>query len=708
MSDAARVDADAPQQHGEHPKAPSPGPYAPTRSVGDTAPAPASRSDVADVAIPDRVGPYRVIGPLAEGGMGIVLQAWQEEPVRRVVAIKLIKLGMDTRAVVERFRMEQQALALMNHPNVARVFEAGTTDAGRPYFVMEYVPGEPIVSYCNAYRLDIPQRLRLFQQACDAVQHAHQKGIVHRDLKSSNILVMLQDDKPFVKVIDFGVSRAAGADRMVTEVGQFVGTPGYMSPEQACNGGVDVDTRSDVYSLGVVLYELLAGVQPFDPALFRDAGYAEICRLIREVDPPPPSRRLSRDRGGTLPTATYADMDRKDLVRRLKGDLDCIVMKALEKDRARRYPSASGLSADIGRYLRSEPVTAGRPSTWYRCKRFVRRHPTGVAMAVGVAVMLLATSALTTVAALRARAAERALEVAHAKAVAERNESERLRAEAERQKVEAQQARAAAEEVNRFLNDMITAVRPGRGGPEVTVREALDNASRTITGRFRDQPLVEASLRHSIGRAYSALQRPLEAVVHLREGLAIRQRILGPNHADTLWIENNLVNCVTRLGRTSEAEHMLTNVLDRRRRDLGARHAETLVTEGQLAGLYEQTGQWAKAEPLLAHLIEETVPSTGPSTRPADPSDAARYAARYGICMTELGRYAQAEPVLERAHEMLKSLKRRDAQREAEVLAALVECCRATGRPDVASDWEARLATARETTRPTTTTGSAN
>jgi serine/threonine protein kinase/tetratricopeptide (TPR) repeat protein len=696
MSDVVGSDANAPQENATI----QPGPVRPTRGVADTVappPEPGPKGHHADVALPERIGPYRVIGPLAEGGMGVVLQAWQDEPVRRIVAIKLIKLGMDTRTVVERFRMEQQALALMNHPNVARVYEAGSTETGRPYFVMEYVPGEPIVSYCNAYRLDIPARLELFQQACEAIQHAHQKGIVHRDLKSSNILVMLQDDKPFVKVIDFGVARATNAERLFTEVGQFVGTPGFMSPEQACHGSLEVDTRSDIYSLGVVLYELLTGVQPYDPAAFRDASYAQICKMIREIDPLPPSRRLAGDRYGTMPTATYSDMDRKDLVRRLKGDLDCIVMKAMEKDRSRRYASASGLAADIGRYLRSEPVTAGRPSVTYRVRRFIRRHPTGMSAAAGLALLLIGTTAVTTIAAMRAMRAEREIEAAHARVVAERNEAQRLRVEAERRKAEAEQAQATVEEVNRFLSDMLTAVRPSRGGSEVTVREVLDNASRTIGGRFKTQPLVEASLRHSIGRAYSALQRPVEAVEHLREGLAIRRRLLSDNHADTLWIENNLCNVMTRLRRTDEAEEMLTEVLKRRREALGRRNPETIVTASQLAALYEQTNEWDRAEPLLAELVEIHASTPG-----ANLADLARYAARHGLCLAALRRYAQAEPVLIRALAQMEAAGIDDQHRRKPVVTALADCCRALGRPQDATEWEARLAAEREANTATT------
>lgn len=342
-----------------------------------------SRSgEVAGAAHPEQVGPYRILEVLGEGGMGVVYAAEQQEPLRRRVALKLIKLGMDTREVVVRFKSELQALALMDHPNIARVYDAGVSEQGRPYFVMELVPGEPIVPFCDTRRLSMRKRLELFAQVCRAVQHAHQKAIIHRDIKPSNILVSDGDEGPIPKIIDFGIAKAVGqrlTERTVfTERGQMIGTPEYMSPEQAESMDADVDTRTDIYSLGVLLYELLVGALPFDPGTLRRAGYAELQRIIREVEPPRPSTRLTDVEADIASVAARRRTDARLLRRELKGDLDWITMKALEKDRARRYATASELGADVARYLRHEPVIATPPSAWYRMNKLARRHKAAV------------------------------------------------------------------------------------------------------------------------------------------------------------------------------------------------------------------------------------------------------------------------------------------------------------------------------------------
>ena len=333
-----------------------------------------------------QIGKYRVIRKLGEGGMGVVYEAEQTEPVRRYVALKLIKVGMDTREVIARFETERQTLALMDHPNVAHVYDAGATAEGRPYFVMESVRGIPITDYCDRLRLTLWQRLALFEQACNAIQHAHQKGIIHRDVSSSNILVTTQDDQPTVKVIDFGVAKATNhlvTQRTIyTQCGQFVGKPEYMSPEQADPSTQDIDTRSDIYSLGVLLYELLTGTLPFDSKTLREAGVAQIQRIIREVDPPKPSTKLtasgdSEDAGGVT-SAESRRTDLRSLTRLIRGDLDWIVMKCLEKNRSRRYESAHALAQDLQRHLSNEPVLAGPPSVSYRLRKFVRRNRGGV------------------------------------------------------------------------------------------------------------------------------------------------------------------------------------------------------------------------------------------------------------------------------------------------------------------------------------------
>src|SRR5665213_964832 len=336
------------------------------------------------------IGRYKLLQQIGEGGFGVVYMAEQETPVKRRVALKIIKAGMDTHAVIARFEAERQALAMMDHPNIARVLDAGATDTGRPYFVMELVKGIPITDYCDQAKLDTQQRLNLFIDVCRAVQHAHQKGVIHRDLKPSNIMVTLHDGKPVVKVIDFGIAKATEQKltekTLFTNYGQMIGTPAYMSPEQAVMSGLDVDTRSDVYSLGVLRYELLTGSPPFDAHTLRSAGFDEMRRIIREQQPQKPSTRLSALAEATkLTVAAQRQLSPQALSRHLHGDLDWIILKAIEKDRVRRYESASAFAQDIERHLKFEPVMAAAPSARYRLRKFAQRNkgPMAAAAAIG-------------------------------------------------------------------------------------------------------------------------------------------------------------------------------------------------------------------------------------------------------------------------------------------------------------------------------------
>ncbi|MHC4274938.1 MAG: serine/threonine protein kinase, partial [Planctomycetota bacterium] len=465
-----------------------------------------------------RVGAYRLLERIGEGGFGEVHLAEQTEPIRRTVALKIVKLGMDTQQVVARFEAERQALALMDHPNIARVFEAGATEQGRPYFAMEHVPGVPITDYCDKHRLDMEQRLELFIHTCDAIQHAHQKGIIHRDLKPSNILIERFGDEHVPKVIDFGIAKAMGFSLTgrtpVTEQGQLIGTPEYMSPEQAVMSALNVDTRTDIYSLGVVLYELLTGALPFDPQTFRGKSFAEIQHTIREVEPPKPSTRLSTldgeaTEGSAAAIAARRLTDTRTLQRRLRGDLDWITMKAMDKERERRYASVSELAADLRHHLRHEPVLAGPPTAAYKLRKLMRRHRLGVTAATTIVLVLIAATAVTTWQAIRATDAEQLAQVRWTQA-------EDARAIAEREA-------AIARAVNDFLNkDLLTAASPKGQPRDITMREVLDAASESIEGRFGDAPLVEGYVRMTLGETYFELGLYDLAEVHLVRSLDLQ------------------------------------------------------------------------------------------------------------------------------------------------------------------------------------------
>jgi tetratricopeptide (TPR) repeat protein len=441
---------------------------------------------------------YKLLQVIGQGGFGIVYMAEQLQPVVRKVALKIIKLGMDTREVVARFEAERQALALMDHPNIARVLDGGATRSGRPYFVMELVRGVSITDYCDRHELSPVQRLELFEQVCHAVQHAHQKGVIHRDLKPSNVLVTLHDGIPMPKIIDFGVAKAMHArltdKTLFTRYEQFIGTPAYMSPEQAEMSGLDVDTRADIYALGVLLYELLTGTTPFDGEALRKAGLAELQRVIRDERPPRPSVRISAAGTTAADVARRRNLDAAALRKRLRGDLDWIVMKALEKERGRRYATAAAFADDVRRHLRREPVQAGPPGAAYRVRKFLARNRAGTASAAAIVVALLAGI----------------VAVAHAKLEADRN--------AAAAKAQAENAVDALD----FLDSVLTLTDPGVAlDPAVSVRTILDDAAARVGDAFAAQPWAEIRVRATIGAAYASLseaalaERQLRRVVEL-------------------------------------------------------------------------------------------------------------------------------------------------------------------------------------------------
>jgi serine/threonine protein kinase len=433
----------------------------------------------------DCVGPYKLLQPIGEGGMGVVYMAEQTEPVRRRVALKIIKPGMDSRQVIARFEAERQALALMDHQNIARVLGAGTTESGRPYFVMELVHGVPITQFCDDKHLTPHERLALFVPVCRAIQHAHQKGIIHRDIKPSNVLVTMYDDKPVPKVIDFGVAKAIEhrlTERtMFTQFGALVGTFEYMSPEQAEMNAFGVDTRSDVYSLGVLLYELLTGTTPLERPRLRSAALHELVRLIKEEEAPRPSARLSSlDRLPSVAAARRTEPGR--LPKLVRGELDWIVMRCLEKDRARRYETASGLARDVERYLADEPVEAGPPGPRYRLGKFARKHRTALVTAAAFATLLVAGVVVSTWQAVRATSAERAAKHSELEAKDERLAALVAKQQALDAKTEADKQRDEAR-LTAYASGMGLAQRAWEENNVVLARELLAEVPKEAAGR---------------------------------------------------------------------------------------------------------------------------------------------------------------------------------------------------------------------------------
>jgi serine/threonine protein kinase len=525
------------------------------------------------------IGSYRLVQRIGHGGMGEVWLAEQKEPVRRRVAIKLIKAGMDTREVVARFESERQALALMNHPAIAKVFDAGSTPQGRPYFVMEYVTGVSITAYCDKHKLTMRQRLELFVQVCDGVQHAHQKAILHRDLKPSNILVGEVDGKPAPKIIDFGVAKATSqrltADSMYTRVGAIIGTPGYMSPEQADSDGADVDTRTDVYSLGVVLYELLVGALPLD---FSHTPVEELARKLRDEDAPRPSTKIRTLGDRTSTTAQNRGADPPTLSRQLRGDLDAITLKCLEKDRARRYATPSELGAEIGRYLRNEPVQARPASAAYRARKYIRRHRVGVAIAAAAAVLLVSVG------------------------VAQTFELRRTRRERDR-----------ADRVTEFMASMFNVSDPSEArGNDIRAREILDKASKDIDTGLAKDPELQAQMMYVMGNVYESLGLYSKAESLLRRAVEIRRSTLGAKNADTLKSMHDLAGVLLEESRYPEAEKLARETLDTRRQVLGAQHRDTLNSMTQTALVMNDEGRYAEAEKLQREALEVANRVLGP------------------------------------------------------------------------------------------------
>jgi serine/threonine protein kinase len=659
-------------------------------------------------SVPDEVeiGPYRLIEQLGEGGFGLVYVAEQTAPVRRRVALKLLKAGMDTRAVLARFEAERQALALMEHPNIARVLDAGATGSGRPYFVMELVKGDSLTVYCDRERLGVRQRVELFVPVCQAVQHAHQKGVIHRDLKPSNILVTVVDGRPVPKVIDFGIAKATGTpltDKTLhTLYGQVMGTPVYMSPEQAELTGIDIDTTSDVYALGVILYELLTGQPPIAHQDLLADGLGGMARILRRIEPQPPSVRVVR---GDIEAAQAAALRRSEplaLARELRGDLDWIVVRAIDKDRTRRYQAANLLAQDLERALKDEPVEAGPPSAGYRLRKFARRHRAALSATTAIVLGMLGVAAGLGVALF---------------------ESNRQRSAVESALHEAQNARQESEAVTLFLSQMLGAAVPEERGRDVTVRQVLDEASATVAQEFASRPLVQAHLRTTIGSTYRQLGFFAEAERHLTRAHAVRDSLLGAEAPATLTSLRELGALRQEQGDYPAAESLLASVRAERTRLLGESDPATLSAQLDVAAVLMLQQRDAEAVPILEATLERARADLGPDhpTTLATMSDLAllhirtqRYEAGVEVCTRllelaprvygedhtrtltargllgmaylGLGRPERAEPILRAALERRRATQPPDHWRVGLALSQHGEALAALGRFEAAEE----------------------
>jgi serine/threonine protein kinase len=538
-------------------------------NAGDlSAPLFSMADDAAAGPRPQVIGPYRLIRELGVGGMGEVWLAEQTEPVRRLVALKLIRAGMYDFALAQRFQAERQSAAIMDHPAIAKVFDAGATPAGQPYFAMEYVDGLPITHYCDRKGLGIRERLRLFIQVCEGVQHAHQKAIIHRDLKPSNIIVVEVDGKPCPRIIDFGLAKAMAPaspeQTLFTRYGDFLGTPGYMSPEQADPDSPDIDTRADVYSLGVLLYELLTGSLPFDSTDFKRKKVDELLRQLRETDPRRPSSKVNANRETASARAAARGVELRHLVKVLRGDLDSINLKALERDRERRYGSAFQLAADIERHLDDRPVLARPASMAYRFGKYVRRNRAAVAVAVGILAVLGASVII------------QALEL------------RRITRERDR-----------ADRIADFMTNMFKVSDPSQArGNSITAREILDKAAKDVDSGLTRDPELQAYMMYNMGSVFKNLGLYDRAIELLTRSLQIRNRVLGPNNADSLKSLNTLAKTMYLEGRYAEAERLFGRALENRRRILGSAHPDTLQSQSDLAENLSMQGRYNEATKL--------------------------------------------------------------------------------------------------------------
>ena len=603
--------------------------------------------------LPRYVNHFKLVQLLGEGGFGAVYLAEQEHPVRRTVAVKIIKLGMDTKQVIARFEAERQALAMMDHPNIAKVLDAGATETGRPYFVMELVHGVPITEFCDVNRLTIRQRLELFIPVCLAVGHAHQRGVIHRDIKPSNVLVERYDPAapPVPKVIDFGIAKATGAaltdGTRYTGMRQLIGTLEYMSPEQADLRDPAVDTRSDIYSLGALLYELLTGAAPFEGDMLRNKGYSEAQRIIREVQPPRPSSRVTTLEAASRAVSAPRGRTCEGLARLLRGDLDRVVMKCLEKDREQRYASAAALAEDVRLYLDGQPVSAGPATATYRLRKFVLRHSTAVAAVTAVALALVVAVVGTTTGLVRARSAGRtATERGNAARVAQQR--------AEQNAAEARREARRALTISSFLRDIFALAQPesGAGGQDANVDEVLRRAADEIDTKLRGRPEEELLARRMLGEACGRIFLHDLAVEQLRRAHEVslafpggatseRSLDLAAEWAMTMYLASRGNDAVTT-ARATLAECL---------RRLGDRHLVTWEAMHACALCVSQFGDGNESYQLLKQLVD--VARKSPESRRAD--RLGRYLCNWAVCLRDRGEYQAASAAVREAAAVIQA-----------------------------------------------------
>ena len=632
-------------------------------------------------------GRYKLLEEIGEGGMGTVWVAEQTQPVKRKVAIKLIKAGMDSKSVVARFEAERQALAVMDHPNIAKVLDGGLTETGRPFFVMEYVKGVPITEYCDATRLSVPERLHLFVQVCQAVQHAHQKGIIHRDLKPSNILVAPYDDKAVPKVIDFGLAKAMHHSltekTLHTAHETVLGTPLYMSPEQAQLNNLDVDTRSDIYSLGVLLYELLTGTTPLEKKRFKEAAWEEVRRIIREEEPPRPSARLSST--ATLPSlAAGRHTEPARLTKLVRGELDWIVMKSLEKDRNRRYETANGFAADVLRHLSGEPVLAAPPSATYRLRKFMRKHRAAVNTTILVFWVIVCSAAFSVWQMANTLEANRFLAQASLALVEQRDEKEKARAAEEAERKQAQKRLRQIEKANDLLGSIFENLDPKEIAKaerplQAILVEKLDKAVAQLEGESIGDPLVVAVMQTKFGGSLLGLGEYDKGIVLLERARVTYHAKLGPVDPHTLGSMINLALAYQTAGKVDLALPLGEETLRLVKANLGPDHLHTLTSMDILASAYQDAGKRDLAIPLF----EETLKLRKAKLGPAD-TYTLHSMSKLAMVYQDAGKLDLALPLY---METLKLRKIKHGPRHPATLncmSNLAEGYRAAGKPDLA------------------------